>query len=417
MAKTRMNRFFELDEITNAIDYLQSALFFFEREDNLKWKWISISLYQSLYSFCIANLKGSNYQDVLTNLKEGEEDLNRFHKRGIEPWKKSKKVDRKDSNGYNIIWEIVDEKDIPHFDSKNLHRGIKDENKFKLLSFWSALARVQDKEGEMARYIFSKPVRLTDEEWKSIEFINYEVDSFLQFIPSSISYSIEEFKKASFNFLRPIEFLSLHSNNILYYNESVKERIKNLIEKLRSEFISKKITVKKFNNNVEDEINYEEIISKGENSIVEFKSCLIGSKEKNIEKNSKTNPEFVVAKTISSFMNSEGGTLFIGVEDNGNIIGIETDYLLLTKKRDKDGYMQKFNEIVIKFIGIECSSCLKILIENVNKKDICIIGIAKSDQPVYVNLQSRKEFYSRFGSNTNLLDTEKAVKYIKNHFK
>mgnify|MGYP000072153823 CR=1 FL=1 len=79
--------------------------------------------------------------------------------------------------------------------------------------------------------------------------------------------------------------------------------------------------------------------------------------------------------------------------------------------------MQKFNEIVIKFIGIECSSCLKILIENVNKKDICIIGIAKSDQPVYVNLQSRKEFYSRFGSNTNLLDTEKAVKYIKNHFK
>ena len=42
--------------------------------------------------------------------------------------------------------------------------------------------------------------------------------------------------------------------------------------------------------------------------------------------------EKVISKTIAAFVNSEGDTLFIGVDDDGNVVGLENDYQLLKKK-------------------------------------------------------------------------------------
>jgi predicted HTH transcriptional regulator len=43
--------------------------------------------------------------------------------------------------------------------------------------------------------------------------------------------------------------------------------------------------------------------------------------------------EKVISKTIAAFMNSEGDTLFIGVDDDdGNVVGLENDFQLLKKK-------------------------------------------------------------------------------------
>lgn len=54
-----------------------------------------------------------------------------------------------------------------------------------------------------------------------------------------------------------------------------------------------------------------ELIKSGESSQVEFKKRL--------------NDPYKVAKTISSFANSKGGYLLVGVEDNGLISGIEVE--------------------------------------------------------------------------------------------
>jgi predicted HTH transcriptional regulator len=48
--------------------------------------------------------------------------------------------------------------------------------------------------------------------------------------------------------------------------------------------------------------------------------------------------EKVIAKTIAAFMNSEGDTLFIGVDDEGYPIGLQNDYGTL-KKQDSGGFM------------------------------------------------------------------------------
>ena len=36
--------------------------------------------------------------------------------------------------------------------------------------------------------------------------------------------------------------------------------------------------------------------------------------------------ESVVAKTVAGFMNAHGGTLVIGVDDNGNPVGLDRDW-------------------------------------------------------------------------------------------
>ena len=39
--------------------------------------------------------------------------------------------------------------------------------------------------------------------------------------------------------------------------------------------------------------------------------------------------ETVIAKTVAAFMNSGGGTLLIGVDDDGRLIGLGPDYATL----------------------------------------------------------------------------------------
>lgn len=46
--------------------------------------------------------------------------------------------------------------------------------------------------------------------------------------------------------------------------------------------------------------------------------------------------EKTIAKTISAFANAQGGTLFIGIDDEGNIMGLEDDYDTL--KKNSDGF-------------------------------------------------------------------------------
>jgi predicted HTH transcriptional regulator len=69
-------------------------------------------------------------------------------------------------------------------------------------------------------------------------------------------------------------------------------------------------------------------IKKRESSAIELKSSF-----RYDVRNRKPNPkmEKIIAKTISAFMNSEGGTLLIGVDDENNVIGLQDDYETLKK--------------------------------------------------------------------------------------
>ena len=67
-------------------------------------------------------------------------------------------------------------------------------------------------------------------------------------------------------------------------------------------------------------MNIKNIIKEGESTNIEFKSTL--RYDSNTEKINKSLEE-VIMKSIAAFANTEGGRLFIGITNDGEIIGLE----------------------------------------------------------------------------------------------
>ena len=78
------------------------------------------------------------------------------------------------------------------------------------------------------------------------------------------------------------------------------------------------------------------LIAKGESAELEFKSTFRWDLKENKVNRALEN---VVLKTLAGYMNGNGGTLLIGVADDGSIVGLENDYKTL-KKQDRDGFEQ-----------------------------------------------------------------------------
>ena len=200
----------------------------------------------------------------------------------------------------------------------------------------------------------------------------------------------------------------------LYRLLEQKSQIHNSIELLSttSPIVSKELSKRLDEMDIADILD---IISKGENEIVEFKSSFrwdIRGKRVN------TKLEHVIAKGISGFLNTKGGLLFIGVDENGEILGLEKDFSFLGKK-DQDGFQLKLAEIVGNYIGNEIADFWKIKFFNIEDKEICVIEVIKSPEPVYTKKFKKKngeDFYIRVGSSTTPLSMRETVKYQQHHF-
>ncbi|MCC6959799.1 MAG: DUF262 domain-containing protein [Dehalococcoidia bacterium] len=121
--------------------------------------------------------------------------------------------------------------------------------------------------------------------------------------------------------------------------------------------------------------------------------------------------EAVIAKTISGFMNADGGTLLIGVNDSGLPVGIQSDLDTLTRK-DRDGYEQFLTNLVAKAIGVERCPDMAVSFHKVEDADICMVRVSPSPKPAYVTDGAERRLYVRTGNSTRPLTTEEAVAYV-----
>jgi hypothetical protein len=156
----------------------------------------------------------------------------------------------------------------------------------------------------------------------------------------------------------------------------------------------------------------EDVIRKGESETLEFKSALTWDYK--LSKQSKE-IETAIAKTLCAFMNSKGGTLIIGVDDTGQIIGLEKDFLSLSK-RNRDGFEQKLIGLVNSFLGKENAACVHLSWQDVEKKSVAIVKVDRSKRPVYLDPQGKSEFYIRAGNSSQPLNVREATAYIQDHW-
>lgn len=200
---------------------------------------------------------------------------------------------------------------------------------------------------------------------------------------------------------------SIFEMNIDNYEDFLNERRKMIAEKIKKYYFS--LSAKKSDKESDDYLN---IIENGENDYTEFKSSLRWD-----YKNQQTNKliEHIIAKAISSFMNSDGGKLFIGVDDNGEILGLDNDYKSV-KNKNSDGFKLQLDQIINNYLGKEFHHYISNKIVKINNKDVCVVEIINSGKPVFVNNEDKEEFYIRASASSQPLTMKEANSYIKDHW-
>lgn len=161
------------------------------------------------------------------------------------------------------------------------------------------------------------------------------------------------------------------------------------------------------------DVDYTDLIEKGEDDYAEFKSSLRWDYVQNqVDKKI----EVVVAKSIAAFMNSDGGKLLIGVRDDGEILGLGEDYKSLGEKKNSDGFLLKLVDVINKYIGKEYHAYVLPNIVEINGKDVCVVEVLNSGKPAYVTNEGKEEFYIRASASSQPLSVREANEYIKEHW-
>lgn len=159
-----------------------------------------------------------------------------------------------------------------------------------------------------------------------------------------------------------------------------------------------------------DEEEISELISKGENDKIEFKSTL--RTNLHTEEFDK-NIEYAVLKTISAFLNTNGGTLLIGVSNTEEILGIEKD-----KFENKDKFSLHLTNIIKEKIGKKHLHLIDLKVLHSKEKSIMRIRCEKSDSPVFLKpVPKEEEFYIRVGPSNSQLVGSELIEYVKKKFR
>lgn len=169
---------------------------------------------------------------------------------------------------------------------------------------------------------------------------------------------------------------------------------------------------------IKADLNIQDLIDRGEDENLEFKSTLRWNvKESKLDKKM----EEVILKTISSFSNSEGGKLLIGINDDGEILGLDDDYNTL-KKPDKDGFELHLRNLLNSNFNKEFSSTnVKIRFYKIDEKEICEVDVKAYKHPLFLmqtakSGQKEEKFYVRNGNSSIALTLSESSLYIKDRF-
>ena len=146
----------------------------------------------------------------------------------------------------------------------------------------------------------------------------------------------------------------------------------------------------------------------GEESLaVEFKTSLVypeNSMYMNLEQQSKK-----ILQEICAMLNANGGTLYIGVNDQGYETGIEEDLKHPSFQGSRDKYMTYLNNQIEQILGQKSHSRVQTYFDTESKRSVLIVKVEKSDRLVC----AFGEYFERMGTSAIKLKDE----YLKERLK
>ena len=155
-----------------------------------------------------------------------------------------------------------------------------------------------------------------------------------------------------------------------------------------------------------------ELLAEGESQYTEYKSSLMWDyRQQRINKKLYT----PVMKSLAAFMNSRGGHLLIGVDDEGRILGIEADMQGM-RKPNLDGWENAFNLAFNKMIGVEYRRLIDLEFYEQDGKTVCHVYARPANRPIFLKENNSEKFYVRAGNASQPLTFSQAVRYIQARF-
>ena len=156
------------------------------------------------------------------------------------------------------------------------------------------------------------------------------------------------------------------------------------------------------------EVNLIDLIRDGESDILEFKSTL----RTNLHTDKHDNRiEHAVLKTLAGFLNTQGGSLIIGVSNEGTPLGVEADGF-----SDEDKMSLHLVNIVNSKMGPNAWAAMHASFDDYEEYRVLVVRCERSSSAVYLKNGNAKQFYIRTGPSTTELSGDDLVEYVKRHF-
>ena len=176
--------------------------------------------------------------------------------------------------------------------------------------------------------------------------------------------------------------------------------------------------------------NIDALIAAGESNIMEFKSSLhhqygplpedlqkkvdyqkmpLAQARKEVQKRLNTE----VTKTIAAFLNTGGGTLLVGVDDSGAVLGIEPDFGYCQRgKQNADGWLLSMKQVVINALGPEVWSAVQVSPISQDQKTVAVVHCPARTSETWHDVDGDR-FYIRASNATEELTGPGLVRYIR----
>jgi hypothetical protein len=146
------------------------------------------------------------------------------------------------------------------------------------------------------------------------------------------------------------------------------------------------------------------MIRQGESLTQEFKSTVrwslkTGKPDKGLE--------LAWLKTVAAYLNTKGGRIFLGVKDDGEILGLESDQF-----KNTDKLLLHVNNLLKQHIGLEFSHYITVELHMLEEHEILLITCLPSKEPVFLRHNQQEHFYIRTGPSSVKLSGSEMLKYL-----
>jgi predicted HTH transcriptional regulator len=193
----------------------------------------------------------------------------------------------------------------------------------------------------------------------------------------------------------------------LSYDDFLQKRRDRIAQVVRAAF--SKLSEGSAQTNAGMGFSVDELREIGEGELVEFKSTL----RTNLHTGSAdTKMEHACLRTVAGFLNSpNGGTLIIGISDDGTPTGIEADQF-----SNEDKMHLHLDNLIRGRIGGQHSHYIHPRFDELDGIRILVVSCKPSRSPVFVKDGNHEMFFVRTGASTTQLQGMQMQEYITSRF-